>query len=46
MSDNKGNLNEGKVVPAKVPQPPAPTPRMQNGKVLAPKVPRPAPTKK
>ena len=22
MSDNKGNLNEGKVVPAKVPQPP------------------------
>ena len=46
MSDNKGNLNDGKVVPAKVPQLPAPTPRMQNGKVVAPKVPRPAPTKK
>jgi len=46
MSDNKGNLNEGKVASAKVPQPPAPTPRMQNGKVVAPKVPRPASTKK
>lgn len=44
MSDNKGNLNEGKVASAKVPQPP--TPRMQNGKVVAPKVPRPSPTKK
>lgn len=46
MSDNIGNLNEGKVVLAKVPQPPAPTPRMQNGKVVAPKVPKPVPTKK
>lgn len=33
--------NEGKVVPAKVPQPPVK--RMQDGKVVAPKVPRPTP---
>ena len=38
MSENKGRINEGKVVPAKVPQPPALTPRMQNSKVVAPKV--------
>lgn len=46
MSDNKGNLIKGKVESAKVPQPPAPTPRRKNGKVVAPKVPRPSPTKK
>lgn len=46
MSEDKGRINEGKVVPAKVLQPPAPTPRMQNGKVVAPKVPRPTPPRK
>ena len=44
MSENKGKINEGKVVPAKVPQPPVK--RMQDGKVVAPKVPRPMPSKK
>lgn len=41
MSNNKSNINEGKVVPAKVPQPPVK--RMRDGKVVAPKVPRPTP---
>ena len=44
MSEKKGKINEGKVVPAKVPQPPVK--RMQDGKVVAPKVPRPTPSKK
>ena len=44
MSEKKGKINEGKVVPANVPQPPVT--RMQDGKVVAPKVPRPAPSKK
>ena len=44
MSENKGTINEGKVVPAKVPQPPVR--RMQDGKVVAPKVPRPTPSRK
>ena len=44
MSENKGKINEGKVVPAKVTQPPVK--RMQDGKVVAPKVPRPTPSKK
>ena len=44
MSEKKGIINEGKVVPANVPQPPVK--KMQNGKIVAPKVPRPAPTKK
>ena len=44
MSENNGIINEGKVVPAKVPQPPKM--KTQNGKVVAPKVPRPSPSKK
>ena len=44
MSENKGTINEGKVLLAKVPQPPVR--RMQDGKVVAPKVPRPTPSKK
>ena len=44
MSNNKVKINEGKVVPAKVPQPPVK--RMQDGKVVAPKITRPTPSKK
>ena len=44
MSENKGKINEGKVVPVNVPQPSAM--RMKDGKVIAPKVPRPTPPKK
>lgn len=44
MSENKGKINEGKVIPPKVSQPPVK--RMHDGKVVAPKVPRPTPTKK
>lgn len=44
MSNNKVKINEGKVVPAKVSQPPVK--RMQDGKVVAPKITRPTPSKK
>ena len=44
MSENKSRINEGRVVPGKVSQPP--TPRMQNGKIVAPNVPRPTPPTK
>ena len=37
MSENIGRINEGKVVPAKVPQPPTPN----EGKVVPAKVPQP-----